>query len=157
MPFPVLWFSYQNLNDHLGWSPWLMPRWTYRLSCWRCWKAGQQLRFIRHCSQQSHQSALVWCAKTCEWDWRRIYCPPTLDGPRWNTVLQSMACLQHPCCFSYITAQNASVCNVFREIQPFDDSKHDLMDTPKEVLMTFVSLYIFWFVSFSENLGWDNP
>lgn len=147
--FPVLWFSYQNLKDIEDTeSHWLMPRWMGRFSCWGCWEARQQMKFIRYYSWQSHQSDLVWCAKTCEWDWRRIYWPPALDGPRWSAALQPVDCLQHPCSFPCITAQTASAHNALREMSPFHDSKHHLMDTPKQVLLTFVSFYIFWFVSF---------
>lgn len=49
-------------------------------SCWGCWEAGQEMRFRRFYSWQSYQSDSAWWAKTCEWDWRRIYCLPALDG-----------------------------------------------------------------------------
>lgn len=124
------------------------PRWMCRVSCWGCWEAGQQMRFVRCYSWQSYQLDSVWCAKTCKWDWRKIYSPPALDGLRWSAALQSVGCLQHPWCFPCITAQTASVCNALREIAPFHDSKHHLMDTPKQVLLTFVSFYNFGFVSF---------
>lgn len=145
--FPVLWFSYQNVHDHLGQGESLadtqVDRQNFLLRVLKSWTAN-----TGYWSWQSHCSDLVQCAKTCEWSWRGIYCPLSLDGLRWSTVLQSIGCLHYSCCFSCITAQTASVCNPLREIEPFDKSKHQLMGTPKKVILTFVSFCIFWLVSF---------